>query len=88
MVLSFIALMTKDENINKVTKFVFLFLLFLSFIVGESTERQKELALHHFMQGEFLTSQGNYALAILEFQDAIALDPNAATIHITDAWEK
>ena len=33
----------------------------------------KELALNHFMQGEFLMNQGNYALAILEFQDAIEL---------------
>ena len=37
------------------------------------------------MQGEFLMNQGNYALAILEFQDAIELDPNAATIHISIA---
>ena len=45
----------------------------------------KEKALHHFMQGEFLMNQGNYALAILEFQDAIALDPNASTIHVSIA---
>ena len=37
------------------------------------------------MQGEFLMSQGNYALAILEFQEAIALDPNASTIHVAIA---
>ena len=43
----------------------------------------KELALDHFMQGEFLMNQGNYALAILEFQDAIELDPNASTIHVS-----
>ena len=43
----------------------------------------KELALNHFMQGEFLMNQGNYALAILEFQDAIELDPNASTIHVS-----
>lgn len=49
-----------------------------------------ELALSHFMQGEFLMNQGNYALAILEFQDAIALDPNAATIHVSiaDAYRR
>ena len=82
--------MKKDNNINKVTKSIFLFLISLSFIVCETTERQKELALHHFMQGEFLTSQGNYALAILEFQDAIELDPNAATIHVSiaDAYRR
>jgi len=49
---------------------------------------QNELALHHFMQGEYLMNQGNYALAVLEFQDAIELDPNAPTIHvsISDAY--
>ena len=46
---------------------------------------ESELALHHFMQGEFLMNQGNYSLAILEFQDAIDLDPNAATIHVSIA---
>ena len=44
-----------------------------------------EIALHHFMQGEFLMNQGNYSLAILEFQDAIDLDPNASTIHVSIA---
>ena len=49
-----------------------------------------ELALHHFMQGEFLMNQGNYSLAVLEFQDAIDLDPNAATIHVSiaDAYRR
>ena len=28
-------------------------------------------------------NQGNYAMAILEFQDAIELDPNASTIHVS-----
>ena len=42
------------------------------------------------MQGEFLMNQGQYSLAILEFQDAIDLDPNASTIHISiaDAYLK
>tara|TARA_B100000029_G_scaffold507326_1_gene591697 strand:+ start:1449 stop:2948 length:1500 start_codon:yes stop_codon:yes gene_type:complete len=50
----------------------------------------KEKALHHFMQGEFLMNQGNYALAVLEFQDAIELDPNAPTIHVSiaDAYRR
>ena len=30
-------------------------------------------------------NQGNYSLAILEFQDAIDLDPNASTIHVSIA---
>ena len=51
---------------------------------------QKELAIHHFMQGEFLLNQGNYALAVLEFQDALDIDPNASTIHISiaDAYRR
>ena len=48
-----------------------------------AAENNKELALNHFMQGEFLMNQGNYAMAILEFQDAIELDPNASTIHVS-----
>ena len=58
--------------------------------LSANTEQEKEIALHHFMQGEFLMNQGNYALAVLEFQDAIDLDPNAATIHISiaDAYRR
>ena len=50
----------------------------------------KDLAIHHFMQGEFLLNQGNYALAVLEFQDAISIDPNASTIHVSiaDAYRR
>ena len=68
------------------------FLLILTSFVflSANTEQEKEIALHHFMQGEFLMNQGNYALAVLEFQDAIDLDPNAATIHISiaDAYRR
>ena len=67
-------------------------LVILSFFVdlkGAEID-ESELALHHFMQGEFLMNQGNYALAVLEFQDAVDLDPNAATIHVSlaDAYRK
>ena len=53
-------------------------------------DNKKELAIHHFMQGEFLLNQGNYALAVLEFQDALNIDPNASTIHISiaDAYRR
>ena len=69
-------------------KFFFLF-FFLRGLDGSEFE-SSELALHHFMQGEFLMNQGNYSLAILEFQDAIDLDPNASTIHVSiaDAYFK
>ena len=56
----------------------------------KSNNNIKELAIHHFMQGEFLLNQGNYALAVLEFQDALDIDPNASTIHISiaDAYRR
>ncbi len=65
-------------------------LLFCIAFLTANTEQEKELALHHFMQGEFLMNQGNYALAVLEFQDAIDLDPNAPTIHVSiaDAYRR
>ena len=37
-------------------------------------------ALEHFMDGEMLMMQGNYAMAILEFQDALTYDSSAPTI--------
>ena len=54
-------------------------------VANDKSSDQKELAIHHFMQGEFLLNQGNYALAVLEFQDALDIDPNASTIHISIA---
>ena len=68
--------------------FVFLVIVFEGLYGSEFED--SELALHHFMQGEFLMNQGNYSLAILEFQDAIDLDPNASTIHVSiaDAYLK
>ena len=65
-------------------------LLFCIAFLTANTEQEKELALHHFMQGEFLMNQGNYALAVLEFQDAIDFDPNAPTIHVSiaDAYRR
>ena len=71
-------------------KLKFFFLLFVLRVLDGSEFEDSELALHHFMQGEFLMNQGNYSLAILEFQDAIDLDPNASTIHVSiaDAYFK
>ncbi|MFH1852163.1 MAG: tetratricopeptide repeat protein [Candidatus Neomarinimicrobiota bacterium] len=39
-------------------------------------------ALQHFMDGQLLMSQGDYALAILEFQDALSADSSVASIHM------
>ena len=65
-------------------------LISLLTVLPADTSQEKELALHHFMQGEFLMNQGNYALAVIEFQDAIDLDPNAPTIHVSiaDAYRR
>ena len=58
----------------------------LSLFLGAlQADENQDQALHHFMQGEFLMNQGNYALAVLEFQDALTFDPNAPTIHISIA---
>ena len=63
---------------------------FFTSLVKADDINNKDLAIHYFMQGEFLLNQGNYALAVLEFQDAIDIDPNASTIHISlsDAYIK
>ena len=65
----------------------FIFVSLLSFLFSKDDQ---DLALDHFMQGQFLLNQGNYALAVIEFQDAILLDPNAITIHISiaDAYRR
>lgn len=63
----------------------------LSLFLGAlQADENQDQALHHFMQGEFLMNQGNYALAVLEFQDALTFDPNAPTIHISiaDAYRR
>ena len=65
--------------------FTKLSIIFILSILPADNSSDGELALDHFMQGEFLMNQGNYALAILEFQDAIELDPNASTIHVSIA---
>ena len=75
----------------KRTYFFVILLTISSISVGNGEEtNQKNIAIHHFMQGEFLLNQGNYALAVLEFQDALSIDPNASTIHVSiaDAYRR
>lgn len=43
---------------------------------NNQTDNEKE-ALVHFINGSVLETKGEYAAAILEFQDALRLDPNA-----------
>ena len=42
-------------------------------------------ALSYYMQGEFLFNNGEFSSAILEFQEALDLQPNISTIHISIA---
>lgn len=42
-------------------------------------------ALRHFMDGQLYLNQGEYALAILEFQEALERDPQAGSIHVSMA---
>ena len=90
MELLFTMKMKKQVNRSIQPKLFLLLFLYPFWFLNADTESDKELALHHFMQGEFLMNQGNYALAVLEFQDAIDLDPNAATIHVSiaDAYRR
>ena len=75
-----------EVRLARLLKIIISFLLLYPIVWLKGSEYEdSELALHHFMQGEFLMNQGNYSLAILEFQDAIDLDPNASTIHVSIA---
>ncbi len=38
-------------------------------------------ALKHFMDGQMYMTQGNFPMAVIEFQDALELDPKAGPIH-------
>ena len=78
------------SNILKRYNLYFFLLASTVLLASDELTTQTELAIHHFMQGEFLLNQGNYALAVLEFQDALDIDPNASTIHISiaDAYRR
>ena len=66
-----------------VKKFILKYFILVNLLLVINAKDDQELALDYFMQGQFLLNQGNYAMAVLEFQDAILLDPNAITIHIS-----
>ena len=42
-------------------------------------------ALKFFMNGQMLMNQGDFAMAIIEFQEALTLDPNVGTIYTSIA---
>ena len=78
------------HKLIKVSYLSFLIISLSTIVVKGDDIKNKDLAIHYFMQGEFLLNQGNYALAVLEFQDALDIDPNASTIHISiaDAYRR
>ena len=47
--------------------------------------KENPQAIAHFMDGQLFMFQGNYSMAILEFQDAMELDPKAAAITVSMA---
>ena len=47
--------------------------------------KENPQAIAHFMDGQLFMAQGNYSMAILEFQDALQLDPKAAAIKVSMA---
>mgnify|MGYP003314481488 FL=1 len=47
----------------------------------EEVEKVNTKALKHFMDGEMYFSQGNYPMAVIEFQDALRYDPGSSSIH-------
>tara|TARA_B100000029_G_scaffold216483_1_gene214281 strand:+ start:4180 stop:5793 length:1614 start_codon:yes stop_codon:yes gene_type:complete len=49
--------------------------------VPEVIEEVNPKALQHFMDGEMFLSQGNYPMAVIEFQDALRFDPGSSSIH-------
>ena len=75
------------QYFRKTTLFpLFIFIVqYLCLAQTKISQSDKDLALHFFMQGEFLIKQGNYAAAVLELQEAIDLDPNVPTIHVSIA---
>jgi tetratricopeptide (TPR) repeat protein len=40
-------------------------------------------ALRHFMDGQLYMNQGDYAMAIVELQEALLLDPDVSTIYVS-----
>ena len=48
---------------------------------GENKTKIKDEALIHFINGSVLETKGEYAEAILEFQDALRLDPAAGVYY-------
>ena len=68
----------------------YIIFIFTLVLLNAQSDAPSEIALQHFMEGEFLLNQGNYAMAVLEFQEALEADPNGATIHISiaDAYRR
>ncbi len=52
---------------------------------NEANENPNPEALKYFMNGQMLMNQGDFPMAIIEFQEALNLDPNVGTIYTSIA---
>ena len=51
----------------------------------ENDNQPNAEGLRYFMNGQLLMNQGDFAMAIIEFQQALNLDPNVGEIHLAIA---
>ena len=49
--------------------------------IEETDKDYKKKALDHFINGSIAEAKGDYATAVLEFQDALSLDTNAGVYY-------
>jgi len=54
-------------------------------VQNEVSENPNPEALKYFMNGQMLMNQGDFPMAIIEFQEALNLDPNVGTIYTSIA---
>ncbi len=51
--------------------------------ISPESDNPNPEALKHFMDAQLYMSQNNFAMAIIELQDALRFDPKAGTIHVS-----
>jgi len=52
-------------------------------LASDSTSEINQEALRYFMDGQLYMNQGDYARAVIELQDALELNPEVSTIHVS-----
>ena len=65
----------KDSDIQKEKNFKNLIL--------DDEQQINSKALNHFLDGEMYFSQGDYSMAVIEFQDALRYDSSSASIYLS-----